>query len=241
VRYNRASGNRALGYAIAASIVLHGLLLGADWPQLADALKQPVEALAPIVARLVAPAPPPPPAPAPPPAPRPAPRQVEEKPSLPKPATKPKPVPQAGKPVEAPQPAPAPAPSAPPSSPVAKAAPSASPVPAPPAVAVPDTASLIERYRAALLAEARRHKAYPTAAVDNGWEGEVVVRMAIGPDGSIAALEVRSSSGYPLLDRQAVEMFRRAKPHVALPEALLGKPFAVELRAVFNLKDQASG
>lgn len=110
---------------------------------------------------------------------------------------------------------------------------------------MPDTASLIaqliERYRAALLAEARRHKAYPTAAVDNGWEGEVLVRMAIGADGSIAALEVRSSSGYPLLDRHAVEMFRRAKPHVALPEALRGKPFAVELRAVFNLKDQASG
>lgn len=241
--YSSASGNRPLGYAIAASIVLHALLLGAEWPQLRDALKQPVEALTPIIARLVEPAPPapPPPAPAPPPAPL-----VQEKPKpAPKPAVKPRPVPEATKKtVEAPPrasaPAPTPEPVAP-SPPVAKATPSPRPAPSAPPPAVPDTASLIERYRAALLAEARRHKAYPMAAVDNGWEGEVLVRMAIGPDGAIAGLEVRSSSGYPLLDRQAVQMFRRAKPHVAVPDALRGKAFAVELRAVFNLKDQASG
>lgn len=246
MRCSRANGNRALGYAIAASIVLHALLLGADWPRLTDALKQPVDALAPIVARLVEPAPPPP---APAPAPQPIPRVEEEK-SKPVPKLRPRvkkaPAPRIAErqePIEASPPAaPAPAPTpAPASPPVVKAAPAPGPAPAPPAAAVPDTASLIERYRAALLAEARRHKAYPTAAVDNGWEGEVVVRMAIGADGSIAALEVRSSSGYPLLDRQAVEMFRRAKPHVALPESLRGRPFAVELRAVFNLKDQASG
>lgn len=240
--YRSASGNRALGYAVLASILLHAVALATEWPQLRDALKQPVAALAPIVARLVEPAPPPP-APAPPPAPL-----VEAKPKPePKPAPKARKAPaprvaESPRPVEAAPPVPAPAPApAPASPPVAKAAPSPGPVPAPPAATVPDTASLIERYRAALLAEARRHKAYPTAAVDNGWEGEVLVRMAIGPDGSIAGLEVRSSSGYPLLDRHAVEMFRRAKPHVALPEALRGKAFAVELRAVFNLKDQASG
>lgn len=246
MRYGSVERNRALGYAIAASVVLHALLLGAEWPQLSDALKQPVEALTPIFARLVEPAPPapPPPAPAPPPAPVP---EAKPKPK-PEPARKAEVV-QREKPIVTPTPAPAPVPApapapAEPSAPVAKAAPSPSPVPAPPAPAgpsVPDTASLVEQYRSALLAEARRHKAYPTAAVDNGWEGEVLVRMAIGADGAIAALEVRSSSGYPLLDRQAVEMFRRAKPHVALPQALRGKPFAVELRAVFNLKDQASG
>ena len=248
MRYGSVERNRALGYAIAASVVLHALVLSAEWPQLSDALKQPVEALTPIIARLVEPAPPapPPPAPAPPPAPVP---EAKPKPK-PEPARKAKVV-QREKPIVTPTPAPAPVPApapapapAEPSAPVAKAAPSPSPVPAPPAPAgpsVPDTASLVEQYRSALLAEARRHKAYPTAAVDNGWEGEVLVRMAIGADGAIAALEVRSSSGYPLLDRQAVEMFRRAKPHVALPQALRGKPFAVELRAVFNLKDQASG
>jgi protein TonB len=117
----------------------------------------------------------------------------------------------------------------------------AKPQPAPAVPAVPDTASLIARYRAALLAEASRHKRYPLVALDNGWEGEVVVRMAIAADGSIAGLDVQSSSGHAALDRQAVEMFRKARAAVALPDSLRGRQFSLELRAVFNLKDQASG
>ena len=134
----------------------------------------------------------------------------------------------------APTPVPAPAP------PVAavKPPPVAPAVPAVPAV--PDTASLIAQYRAALLAEAGRHKRYPLVALDNGWEGEVVVRMAIAADGS-AALEVKSSSGHAALDRQALEMFRKARAEVTVPAALRGKQFSVERRAVYNLKDQASG
>ncbi len=250
--YSRGSANRVFAYALLASLALHAFLLAFEWPQLRDALKQPVDALAPIIARLVEPAPPaaaPPPAPAPPPvaeAPAPPPKPK------PRPALKPAPFKaEAAKPVEPPPerrleslPAPAPAPSpspapAPSPAPVAKAAPQpASPATAP---AVPDVASLIEQYRAALLQEARRHKGYPMAAVDNGWEGDVVVRMAIAPDGSIAALSVQSSSGYAVLDRQALEMFRRARPQVPVPEALRGKAFSLELRAVFNLKDHASG
>jgi protein TonB len=100
---------------------------------------------------------------------------------------------------------------------------------------------LIAQYRAALLAEASRRKRYPLVALDNGWEGEVVVRMAIAADGSLAALNVRSSSGHAALDRQALEMFRKARAGVPVPDSLRGRPFSLELRAVFNLKDQASG
>ena len=101
--------------------------------------------------------------------------------------------------------------------------------------------SALAQYRAALLDEARKQKRYPLAALDNGWDGEVVVRMVVGADGSLAALTVRAGSGHAVLDRQAVEMFRKAKPLVPVPNALLGKSFALELRAVFNLKDQGSG
>jgi periplasmic protein TonB len=111
-----------------------------------------------------------------------------------------------------------------------------------PAAPAPDpTPSLIAQYRAALLAEAGRHKRYPPQALDNGWEGEVVVRMAIAPDGSIARLDVRSSSGHAALDRQALEMFRKATAERPVPPALRGKSFSLDLRAVFNLKDQVSG
>ena len=235
---DRASANRVFGYALLVSLVLHVFVLAAEWPDFNAAVRYPVDVLAPIVARLVEPAPPPPPA-------------VEEKVTAApeaKPAPKRRPVPEQ-KPtpraqrveperaIEAPPPvaAPAPAPAPSPLPPVA----AAKPQPTPPA---PDpTPSLIAQYRAALLAEAGRHKRYPPQALDNGWEGEVVVRMAIAPDGSLASLDVRASSGHAVLDRQALEMFRKARAEVSLPEALRGRQFSMELRAIFNLKDQASG
>lgn len=118
------------------------------------------------------------------------------------------------------------------------------PVPAPVEITpVPQdpVPSLIAQYRAALLDQARQYKRYPPVARDNGWEGEVVVRMAVNADGSLAALSVISSSRHAVLDRQALEMFRRAKPQVPVPQALRGKTFTLELRAVFNLQDQDSG
>jgi protein TonB len=235
VPYDRASANRVFGYALLASVVLHVFLLAFQWPQLGEALKHPVEVLAPIVARLMEP-PPAPPAPAPPveepvaaaPTPKPKPQPRLETKSVPAPRQEPQVI---AEPAPAPAPAPAPVP------PVA----AAKPQPAPAVPAVPDTASLLAQYRAALLAEARRHKRYPLVALDNGWEGEVVVRMAIAADGSIAGLDVKSSSGHAALDRQALEMFRKARAEVSLPAALRGKQFSLELRAVYNLKDQTSG
>jgi protein TonB len=240
VPYDRASANRVFGHALLASVVLHVFLLAFQWPQLGDALKHPVEVLAPIVARLMEP-PPAPPAPAPPAS---APPVEEPVAAAPTPKPKPQRRPEA-KPVPAPrqdpdriaEPAPAPAPAPAPVPPVA----AAKPQPAPAVPAVPDTASLIAQYRAALLAEASRHKRYPLVALDNGWEGEVVVRMAIAADGSVAALNVRSSSGHAALDRQALEMFRKARAEVPVPDALRGRQFSLELRAVFNLKDRDAG
>jgi protein TonB len=240
VPFDRSSANGVFGYALLASIVLHAFLLAFQWPQLGDALKHPVEVLAPIVARLMEPTPTPPV-----PASQMAAPPVEEPvAAAPTPKPKPKPRPEA-KPTLAPrqepegiaEPAPTPAPAPAPVPPVAAA------MPQPPAAvpAAPDAASLIAQYRAALLAEAGRHKRYPLVALDNGWEGEVVVRMAIAADGSLAALNVRSSSGHATLDRQALEMFRKAGAQVPVPEALRGRQFSLELRAVYNLKDQSSG
>jgi len=239
VPYDRASANRVFGHALLASVVLHVFLLAFQWPQLGDALKHPVEVLAPIVARLMEP-PPAPPAPIPQ-----LPAPPVEAPVAAAPVPKPKPKPRREAPETKPDPAPPrepersaePAPAPAPVPPVA----AAKPQPAPAVPTVPDTASLIAQYRAALLAEARRHKRYPLVALDNGWEGEVVVRMAIAADGSVAALNVRSTSGHAALDRQALEMFRKARAEVTLPAALRGKQFSLELRAVYNLKDQTSG
>ena len=65
--------------------------------------------------------------------------------------------------------------------------------------------------------------------------------MRIGADGAIASLRVATSSGYAVLDRRALEMFRQAFSRVALPAELRGEAFEMELRAVFRLDDQPSG
>jgi protein TonB len=245
-----AEHNRAFGYAAAASLALHALVLSLKLPVFREA--EPEAAEPPLVARLVEPEPPPP-APAPPVSkPEPPKPVVEAKPAAtakPKRLAKPKAEIQA-KPERAPLPSPPvaaeepleqePAPPVPP--PVAApAAPPAPPVvaiaPLAPPAAV-DPAAELARYRQQLVALAARHKRYPRIARDNGWTGDVVVRIEIGASGAVSSIKVKTSSGYEVLDAQALEMFGRAAPEVAVPPPLRGKPFTVDVRAVYSLTDR---
>ena len=64
--------------------------------------------------------------------------------------------------------------------------------------------------------------------------------MAIDVNGAVS-LSVQRSSSHEVLDRQALDMFRRAQAQVPLPPALRGKPLSFELKAIYSLKDQGSG
>lgn len=254
--------DRAFHYAVVFSVALHGALLFGI-----SGLRDPATRTAPpgpIVARLVPPQAeppaaaaqtepmkpraqekqPPPPAPPPPavkPTPRPKPRPLAKaQPKTPaKPAAPPS-APAIEAPAEAapaaPAPSAAPAPAAPPAV-VAKVDPA--PAATPPS-AEPSDAGSLAQYRLQVISAARKYKRYPRAAMDNNWEGDVVVRMVIGANGMITALSVKSSSGHEVLDQQALEMFKRAKPLVQIPPALRGREFAIELRAIYSLKDEDS-
>jgi periplasmic protein TonB len=250
--------NRAFNYAVLFSILLHGLLLFA-FPGLRDPAKRSVPP-APIVARLVqVPAEPAPAAVQP----EPLKPQAREKPMPPTAKQRPiaKPLAKAQPKAPAPEPKPEPEPKAAapePSAPVAEEAPAApaapaapevpaviarmepAPAAAPPSVETVDTGSLAQ-YRLQLLSAARKYKHYPRVAMDNNWEGDVVVRMVIGANGMISALSIKTSSGHEVLDEQALQMFKKAKPLVPIPAALRGREFTIELRAIYNLKDQDSG
>ena len=246
--------DRAFHYALLFSLALHGVLLFSI-SGLRDSATR-VAPPGPIIARLVEP-------PAAPPAatPRtePVAPQAQEKPPPPPPAVKPvpsaKPRPLARaepkKPAKAPPPPSAPAPDAAAEAPPSVPAPSAPPAPAAPPAAVakvdpapaaapPADAGSLAQYRLQVISAARKYKRYPRVAMDNNWEGDVVVRMVIGANGMISALSVKSSSGHEVLDQQALEMFKRAKPLVQIPAALRGREFTIELRAIYSLKDQDS-
>lgn len=234
---------RAFNYAILASIVVHGLVLFFALPLLRESGRRPDMQPGPIVARLAQPRSAP--AASPPadsrPAPRteePAPRPVMKPSPLQKPASKAATTPTAAL---SPQPAPsvpssAAAPSAPTPSSAASAPATAAKAESQPSADTADSGSLAQ-YRLQLIAAARRYKRYPRVAMDNNWEGTTEIMMMIGANGMISSVSVRTSSGHTILDEQAVEMFRRAKPLVPIPAALRGKEFAVPLRAIYSLTE----
>ena len=212
-----AASRPAFHYALLASIALHLALLFAfpDWMETA---RRVVESPPPIIARLLAPEPAAPP-PAPP---------VEAKPK-PKPVLKTAPSAPAREPVAAPTPTPVPAPRAEPvpapPPPVASAAPAA-----PAAPKVEDTTpQTTDQYRLQLIDAARRIKdrtRYPPQAWENHWEGDVVLGIALRPDGRHAVV-VNRSSRYEVLDQQAVQILSQALREVPLPAPLRGKDLAL--------------
>jgi protein TonB len=227
---------RLLGLALLASIVLHALIL--LWlPALRDAVPARL-APPPLKAQLAKPVPP--------------------KPALPEPPivdTPPPPLPVARPAARAPRPAPAP--TAPPSAviavePAPRAAepapvvPAVAPQPAPPPQAAsrlepqaapgPDPGS-VARFRLELMEIARRYKRYPRIAQDNNWEGRVELRVVFAENGAMSALTVNKSAGRAVLDEEAQAMIRSAQPQVALPPALRGRAFTLEIPVEFSLKD----
>ncbi|WP_296751429.1 energy transducer TonB [Thiobacillus sp.] len=150
------------------------------------------------------------PQPAPQPKPRPQPRPAP-KPQLPEPVVKPLPPPiLAAKPTPTPAPQPAfeevPVPA-----PVAKPAPVPEPVSAPETVPVPVAAEASKPApapptpprQADYLANPKPH--YPPLSRRLGEAGTVRLNILVNPDGSVARLELAQSSGYPRLDRSAME------------------------------------
>jgi periplasmic protein TonB len=235
---------RLLALAVLASLVLH-LLIFYALPILKDAVKAPVPLLK---ARLVKPAPPVPPE-------LPKPEPLAQRPVAPHPVPSAKAAPQRPVPaavsvaptlsIESPklpaEPAftvpaapPAPAPAAP-----GLQAPAASAGPAPASAASGPDPGSIERYRLDLMETARRYKRYPRIAQDNNWEGRVELRIAFAGSGAIASMTVKKGAGHVVLDEEAQEMIRRAQAQVAIPPALRGKVFALEIAVDFFLKDDA--
>jgi len=219
--------SRAFNYALAFSLLLHALLLF-GLPGFRDA-KRPSIAPGLITARLA------------PPQALPAAPDVAPPAPIAKPALTPAPQLEPAAPLAPSIPA-SPAASAESTSaapaPSAEAEPEAGPI-APSAEPAADAGS-VDQYRLQLVSAAKRYKRYPRIAMDNNWEGDVVVRMVIGADGMIASVSVKTGSGHEVLDSQALEMFKRAKPLVPIPLALLGKEFILELRAIYNLMVDAT-
>ena len=204
---------RSAGRALTESLLLHGLLAGTLIVMI-GMMKPPPEIIRldfGMLEQTIAPAPQ-------------AEQKVEEQtPTAPKPQpvvakikpVHPKPKKTRTPSVAAVEPMPAPAPT----TDAADSAPADTPqeqIAAAPARPGAPTVSAEEAYRRANFAAIRNailaNLHYPMIARRQGWCGKVDVAFLIKPDGHISELRIEKSSGYTVLDEQALEAIRRSAP-----------------------------
>lgn len=115
-------------------------------------------------------------------------------------------------------------------------APSATPpataeAPAPAAEAGPDAAVVTAAETEVRLALAR-HFRYPLLARRHGWQGDVLLAVAVAADGSLGEPTVLRSSGHAVLDRAAVEALTRIPTLSWAP----GTAFTLQLPVHYRLE-----
>ena len=88
-----------------------------------------------------------------------------------------------------------------------------------------------------LAAAARRFKRYPALARERGWEGTAEVALEVRAQLPVPAVALVKSSGYDLLDEQAVAMMTQAAGAISLPESMKGRDFRIVLPVKFGLNN----
>jgi len=107
--------------------------------------------------------------------------------------------------------------------------------PPPAADEAPDPAQL-ERYGRSLSSLLARQQNYPRLAAMRGWEGEVQLRVTIARRGNIVATQIVRSSGFEVLDQNAVQLVAAAAPLPRPPEQLQNRDIQVIVPVHYKLE-----
>jgi protein TonB len=105
--------------------------------------------------------------------------------------------------------------------------------PQPPAL---DT-SVLRDYSAIVSGAVAKKQVYPRMALMRRWQGTANLKLEIAADGNLKALSVKHSSGFEILDDQAMKMVKQAMPLPALPDSLRGREFVIDIPVAFKLQD----
>lgn len=95
--------------------------------------------------------------------------------------------------------------------------------------------SVLAEYGRRLWEKASQFGGYPELALQRDWEGMVKVQVRYARSGVAYQISVKESSGYKVLDEQALEMVKQACARNALPDALTHKAFSVIVPIEFKL------
>jgi protein TonB len=91
-------------------------------------------------------------------------------------------------------------------------------------------------YSSLLAAAIAKYKQYPKIAQMRGWQGLIIIELQLNPQGGVIYSQIKKSSGYDVLDQEALEMIKRASPFPQPPEALRNKNFTVLVPISFKLE-----
>ncbi|MCW5627078.1 MAG: energy transducer TonB, partial [Burkholderiales bacterium] len=94
----------------------------------------------------------------------------------------------------------------------------------------------LEQYGLLLSKEIGRDQRYPRRAQMLGWQGTTDVSVLFGADGLVKDVKILKSSGYEVLDEEAVAKVKRAKNLPAPPDATRGREFRVTVPILFKLE-----
>jgi len=94
--------------------------------------------------------------------------------------------------------------------------------------------SVVESYRQANYTAIRDsilgNLQYPMLARRRGWSGQVELSFTIAPDGQVSELKVLTSSGFPILDEQAMTAIRLSAPFRPPPPVVASLVMPVTFR-----------
>lgn len=115
--------------------------------------------------------------------------------------------------------------------PLAPADVAVAPVQGPPTV---DRSNAVPTWRSLVAALLERNKRYPTDAKND--RGMAQVEFSIDRKGRVMSSRVVKSSGSAALDREAIEMIKRAQPFPPPPAALPGAEVSLTVPVRFNMR-----
>lgn len=96
---------------------------------------------------------------------------------------------------------------------------------------------LKKTYGLSISKEIKRFQKYPPPAQRRGWEGTAEVLLQISAEGKVVSITLGKSSGRDILDKEALDMVRRASPLPQAPLDLRGRALVVSVPIVFKLQN----
>ena len=111
----------------------------------------------------------------------------------------------------------------------------AKPEPPKPSVNQADLDAARNQYGSALSREIAKHMNYPGIAKMRGWQGVVEIDFQLDGNGKILSQKIHTSSGFPALDNQALEMVKKSNFPIP-PEVLKSNAFNVTVPVSFKLE-----